>query len=85
MGISNFASICSRTPLPLCSVIKSTTHLVLSNSTKIHDFDPQHLNIGILPKCYARSIDIANTTIFGIGNAFINIAALGVKIGRAHV
>lgn len=78
MGISNFASICSRTPLPLCSVIKSTTHLVLSNSTKIHDFDPQHLNIGILPKCYARSIDIANTTIFGIGNAFINIAALGV-------
>ncbi|KAL3229237.1 Chitin synthase export chaperone [Nakaseomyces bracarensis] len=78
MGISNFASICSKTPLPLCSVVKSTTHLVLSNSTKIHDFDPQHLNIGILPKCYARSIDVANTVIFGIANAFINIGALGV-------
>ena len=80
MGISNFASICSRTPLPLCSVLKSTTHLILSNSTVIQDFDPQGLTIGILPRCYARSVDLANTMIFGIGNAFINIGALGIII-----
>lgn len=78
MGVSNFASICSRTPLPLCSVLKSTTHLILTNNTKIHDFDPQHLNVGILPRCYARSIVLANTVIFGVGNAFINIGGLGV-------
>ncbi|CCK71792.1 Chs7p KNAG_0H03780 [Huiozyma naganishii CBS 8797] len=78
MGISNFADICARTPLPLCSVVKSSKHLVLSNSSVIHNFDPKHLNVGILPKCYARSIELANTIIFGIGNAFINIGALGI-------
>lgn len=78
MGVSNFASVCSKTPLPLCSILKSSTHLVLSNSTVIHNFDPKHLNVGILPRCYARSVDLANTVIFGVGNAFINIGALGV-------
>lgn len=78
MGISDFASVCSKTPLPLCSILKSGSHLVLSNSTVIHNFDPQHLNIGILPRCYARSVDLANTVIFSVGNAFINIGALAV-------
>lgn len=77
MGISNFADICSKTPLPLCSVVKSTTHLILSNSTTIDDFHPEHLNVGVLPRCYARSIELSNTMIFGVGNAFINIGALG--------
>ncbi|CCC69630.1 hypothetical protein NCAS_0D00490 [Naumovozyma castellii] len=80
MGISDFAQMCSRTPLPLCSVVKSTTHFILSNSTNIHNFDPQHLDVGILPRCYARSIDLANTVIFDVGNAFINIGALGVLL-----
>lgn len=77
MGISNFADICSKTPLPLCSVVKSSTHLLLSNSTTINNFNPQHLDIGILPRCYARSIELSNTMIFGIANAFVNIGALG--------
>lgn len=78
MGINNFAELCSKTPLPLCSVVKSTRHLLLSNNTVIDNFKPQHLQVGILPTCYARPIELANTMIFGIGNALINIGALGV-------
>ncbi|SCU92479.1 LAFA_0F10880g1_1 [Lachancea sp. 'fantastica'] len=78
MGFGNFASICSKTPLPLCSVVKSSTHLVLANEQTVHDFDPKGLTMGILPRCYARSIDVANTVVFQIGNAFVNIGALGV-------
>ncbi|CCD26539.1 Chs7p NDAI_0H03660 [Naumovozyma dairenensis CBS 421] len=80
MGISDFASICAKAPLPLCSVVKSTSHYILSNSTTVHNFDPEHLNVGILPRCYSRPIVLANTVIFGIGNAFINIGALGVLL-----
>lgn len=80
MGFGDFATICSDTPLPLCSVIKSSKHLMLSNATRVNDFDPQNLNVGILPRCYARSIDIANTVIFQIGNAFVNIGALVVLL-----
>ncbi|EDO16390.1 hypothetical protein Kpol_1051p40 [Vanderwaltozyma polyspora DSM 70294] len=78
MTIKDFAAVCSKTPLPLCSVVKSTKHLVLSNSTVIDNFNPQNFRVGILPRCYARPIELANTMIFGIGNAFINIGALGV-------
>lgn len=77
MGIKDFSFICAKTPLPLCSVVKSTKHLVLSNSTSIYDFNPQHLQVGILPSCYARSVEISNTMIFDVGNAFVNIGALG--------
>lgn len=80
MGISNFAELCQRAPLPLCSVIKSTTHLIVSNSTTIDDFSFKNLNLGILPRCYARSIELSNTTIFEVGNAFINIGALAVVL-----
>ncbi|GAV55579.1 hypothetical protein ZYGR_0AV02110 [Zygosaccharomyces rouxii] len=76
----DFETICSRTPLPLCAVIQSGRHFILSNSTTIHDFNPQHLHTGILPRCYARSIDVANTMIFNVGNAFVNIGALGVLL-----
>ncbi|CCH58935.1 hypothetical protein TBLA_0B00920 [Henningerozyma blattae CBS 6284] len=78
MGVSNFATLCSRVPLPLCSVIKSTKHLVATNSTIVDNFDIKSLNVGILPRCYARSIELSNTIIFQVGNAFINIGALGV-------
>lgn len=78
MAYGDFADICLKTPLPLCSVVKSSTHMILSNSTRMHNFDPTNMNVGILPRCYARSIDVANTVIFGIGNAFVNIGALVV-------
>lgn len=76
----DFEKICSKTPLPLCAVIKSGRHFILSNSTTIHDFNPQSLHTGILPRCYARSIDVANTMIFNVGNSFVNIGALGVLL-----
>lgn len=44
----------------------------------VQDVDTKDLRIGILPQCYARSIDVANTVVFQIGNAFVNIGALGV-------
>ncbi|SCU80046.1 LAMI_0B00606g1_1 [Lachancea mirantina] len=78
MGFGDFVQICSRTPLPLCSVVKSKKHLLLSTGEKINDFDPGSLTVGILPQCYARSIEVANTVVFQIGNAFVNIGALGV-------
>ncbi|SCV05246.1 LANO_0H03268g1_1 [Lachancea nothofagi CBS 11611] len=78
MAFGDFASICSKTPLPLCSVVKSSKHLVLGTQQTMQDFDPKNITIGILPKCYARSIDVANTVVFQIGNAFVNIGALGV-------
>lgn len=78
MGFHDIANVCLKTPLPLCSVVKSSTHMILPNATMIQGFNPANLNIGILPRCYARSIDVANTVIFGIGNAFVNIGALCV-------
>lgn len=65
MAFGDFNSICNGTSLPLCQVVsftKPTTH--------------EYLNNGIIPVCYARSIELANTVIFQIGNAFVNICAL---------
>lgn len=76
----DFEEICSRTPLPLCSIIKSGRHLIMSNSTTIDNFNPENLHAGILPRCYARSIDLANTMIFNVGNAFVNIGSLCVLL-----
>ncbi|CUS22365.1 LAQU0S05e03730g1_1 [Lachancea quebecensis] len=78
MGFGDFRSICSKTPLPLCSVIKSSKHLVLGAHQKVENFDTKDFKTGVLPRCYARSIDVANTVVFQIGNAFVNIGALGV-------
>lgn len=80
MGFSNFADICSKTPLPLCSVVKSTNHFLLSNNTIVDNFNPSNINFGILPRCYARSVELSNTIIFGIANAIINIGALGIIV-----
>ncbi|CCH45921.1 Chitin synthase export chaperone [Wickerhamomyces ciferrii] len=67
MTFGDFNYICNQTALPLCQVV---------SFTKPTDY--QHLNNGIVPICYARSIELANTVIFQIGNAFANIAGLGV-------
>jgi len=67
MAFGDFNYICNETSLPLCQVVSFT--------------DPTHyeyLSNGIIPKCYARSIELANTVIFQIGNAFVNIGALVV-------
>ncbi|KAG0680056.1 Chitin synthase, class 7 [Pichia californica] len=48
----------------MCTLIRP-----LHNSTTSY-FD------GVLPKCYARSVNLANTLIFEIGTSFINIGNL---------
>lgn len=69
MGFGEFEFICKRSSLPLCSLVgpySATNASVIVSST------------GVFPECFARSIDLANTVIFQIGNAFINIVGLGV-------
>lgn len=65
MTFGSFSSICVKTGLPLCSVISS-----VSSGT-----DPL-VFVGIVPECYSRPVEIANTMIFLIGNAFIHIGSL---------
>lgn len=80
MSFGDFSKICQRTPLPLCSVVKSAKQMVLTNDTTIKNSRLDIIDLGIIPVCYARSIDVANTMIFEIGNAFINIVAFFLLI-----
>lgn len=67
MAFGSFDSICSKTAFPLCSVLGSV--------------DP-HLSFtrGILPECYSRSVELANTMIFQIGNAFVHFGGLIITL-----
>lgn len=69
MAFGDLGFICGRVSVPLCSLVLSKH----GNAT-VQDM----LNTGILPKCYPRSIDLANTIILSIGNDFIHIGALVV-------
>lgn len=64
MSFGSFQSICSKTGFPLCSVIAPLS--------QEHTFVTE----GIVPQCYARPFESANTMIFQVGNAFIHIGAL---------
>lgn len=66
MVFGDFSTLCKNTPLPLCTIIKP-----LNSATDTTD--PFN---GILTNCYARSVTLANTLIFEIGTAFINIGNL---------
>lgn len=63
MGFGDFHEICKDTALPLCSVIGSANQS--SEFTR-----------GILTECYARPVELANTMIFQIGNAFVHFGSL---------
>lgn len=67
MTFGSFDSICNRTALPLCSVVGSV------NQTS-------YFNRGIVPECYARSVELANTMIFQIGNAFVHFGSLIIML-----
>lgn len=73
MTFGDFETLCQRSPLPLCSLIKPL------NSGKEVPFT------GVLAKCYARTVIIDNTLIFEIGNAFLNIATLGLILVIIHL
>ncbi|KAK6462370.1 chitin synthase III catalytic subunit [Scheffersomyces coipomensis] len=63
MTFGSFDAICNNTALPLCSVLAAVD-------------DSSYFATGILPICYARSVELANTMIFQIGNAFVHIGSL---------
>ncbi|KAK9463863.1 chitin synthase III catalytic subunit [Lipomyces oligophaga] len=60
--------LCSRIPAPLCTLVGPYS------INEITGIDAS----GVEPQCFARSIDLANTVIFEVGAAFVNIAALFV-------
>ena len=65
MGFGSFEAICGKTGLPLCSVVAPLADHGLSYFSK-----------GIVAECYSRPVELANTMIFQIGNAFIHIGTL---------
>ncbi|CAH2351763.1 chitin synthase export chaperone [[Candida] railenensis] len=67
MSFGSFDHVCNKTAFPICNVIQS-----LSNST---DFSR-----GVIPVCYSRSVELANTMIFQIGNAFVHFGSLIVLL-----
>lgn len=66
MGFGDFDSICEKAPLPLCSLVGPPSSI--SGST------------GIIPNCYARNIELANTIIFEGASCFLHIIALGMTV-----
>ncbi|KAF2734488.1 hypothetical protein EJ04DRAFT_466574 [Polyplosphaeria fusca] len=62
MGFGDFSTICEKTSLPLCAVVGPVSSI--NGAT------------GILPKCYSRTIELANTIIFQGANDFAHILAL---------
>ncbi|GAB7352510.1 hypothetical protein MBLNU459_g2910t2 [Dothideomycetes sp. NU459] len=62
MGFGDFESICSKATLPLCTLVGPSNDITG--------------NTGIPAKCFARTIDVANTTIFQGAAGFANILAL---------
>lgn len=63
MGFGSFDDICAKLSLPLCAVVGSV--------------DPKlFFDTGVIPKCYARPVELANTMIFQVGNAFVHFGGL---------
>ncbi|KAH8704064.1 putative chitin biosynthesis protein [Talaromyces proteolyticus] len=66
MGFGTFDQICLKTPLPLCSLVGPPSSIEGSR--------------GILPNCYARNIEVANTIIFQGAADCVHIAALSMTV-----
>ncbi|KAL4934663.1 chitin synthase export chaperone [Aspergillus undulatus] len=62
MGFGDFDEICKKAALPLCSLVGPPS--------------PISGDTGIIPNCYARNVELANTIIFEGGASFIHIIAL---------
>ncbi|CAI5757357.1 unnamed protein product [Candida verbasci] len=63
MSFGSFDHICNKTALPLCSVVGAVNQTAFFQR-------------GIVPDCYARSVELANTMIFQVGNAFVHFGGL---------
>jgi uncharacterized membrane protein YjdF len=66
MGFGDFTSICHKATIPLCTLVGPLNPI--SNTSSI------------LPTCYARSIELANTIIFETAVDFMHLTALGMTV-----
>lgn len=66
MGFGDFDTICQKAALPLCSLVGPASSI--SGAT------------GIIPNCYARNIELANTIIFEGAASFVHIIALAMTV-----
>jgi hypothetical protein len=66
MGFGDFDSICRKAALPLCSLVGPPS--AISGET------------GVIPNCYARNVELANTIIFEGAASFVHIIALGMTV-----
>lgn len=67
MGFGDFDFICKKAPVPLCLLVGPYDEGGQGSGL---------MSTGIMPKCYARSIELANTMIFQVGSDFIHIATI---------
>lgn len=74
MVFGDFRPVCEKAPLPLCTLINPL-------GTPLKDV----VFTGVLPKCYARTVDLANTLIFEVGTAFLNIANLIILLMAVYL
>lgn len=66
MGFGDFKSTCEKANLPLCVLVGPPNNITGAT--------------GIQPQCYARTIEVANTTIFQGATGFTHIIALIMTI-----
>lgn len=66
MGFGDFDSICKKAAIPLCTLVGPVSSVTDTR--------------GILPNCYARNIEVANTIIFQAAADFIHILALVMTV-----
>ena len=64
MAFGDFDTVCHKVALPLCSLVGGASSITGRT--------------GIIPACYSRNIELANTIIFEGAACFIHIIALGV-------
>lgn len=64
MAFGDFDTVCHKVALPLCSLVGGASSITGQT--------------GIMPTCYSRNIELANTIIFEGAACFIHIIALGV-------
>lgn len=69
MAFGDFGDVCDRAPLPLCTLVNAL-------GTDLADV----VFTGVLPVCYARTVDLANTMIFEVGTAIVNMANLAILL-----
>lgn len=69
MAFGSFELICSRADIPLCQLVGPYGETTIFGQ-------------GMISRCFPRSIMIANTMIFGVGNLFLHLGGI-VVIGIA--